>query len=106
VHEAVVIGDRRKYLTAVVSPDLEAFEAFRKERGLSGEPHELSEVHDAIWATVEEVNSKLARVEQVKKIGILPRPLSIEDGELTPTLKVKRSKVAEHFADQIESLYA
>ena len=65
----------------------------------------MSEIHDAIWKTVEEVNAKLARVEQIKKIRILTRPLSIEDGELTPTLKVKRAKVSEHFADEIEELY-
>jgi long-subunit acyl-CoA synthetase (AMP-forming) len=63
-------------------------------------------VHDSIWAKVQEVNKKLARVEQVKKIRILPRPLSIESGELTPTLKVKRNKVAENFAADIEAMYA
>ena len=63
-------------------------------------------MHEAIWATVEEVNRKLARVEQVKKIRILPRPLGIEEGELTPTLKVKRKKVNEHFAGDIEAMYA
>jgi long-chain acyl-CoA synthetase len=106
VHEAVVIGDRRKYLTAVVSPDLEAADVFMRERGLSGPAHECEEVHDAIWEAVEEVNRKLARVEQLKKITVLRRPLSIEDGELTPTLKVKRAKVSEHFADVIETMYA
>lgn len=106
VHEAVVIGDRRKFLTALISPDLEAVEKFMKERGLSGPVDRCREVHDSIWETVEEVNKKLARVEQVKKIKILSRPLSIETGELTPTLKVKRSKVSEHFASDIEAMYA
>lgn len=106
VHEAVVIGDRRKYLTALISPDDEAVAAFMKDNGLSGAPHESKQVHDAIWTMVEAVNAKLARVEQVKKIKVLPRALSIEDGELTPTLKVKRAKVNEHFADEIEKLYA
>ena len=106
VHEAVVIGDRRKYLVALISPDEEAFEAYKKEKGVDGAPHEIADVHDSIWKTVEEVNAKLARVEQVKKIAVLPRPLSIEGDELTPTLKVKRAKVSEHFADEIEALYA
>jgi len=106
VHEAVVIGDRRKFLTALISPDLEAVEKFMKERGLSGPVDRCREVHDSIWETVEEVNKKLARVEQVKKITILSRPLSIETGELTPTLKVKRAKVSEHFASDIEAMYA
>ncbi|MGE3635685.1 MAG: long-chain fatty acid--CoA ligase, partial [Sandaracinaceae bacterium] len=106
VHEAVVIGDRRKFLTALISPDAEACEKFIEDKGLSGKPHEVDAVKASIMEAVEEVNKKLARVEQVKKIAILPRPLSIEDGELTPTLKVKRAKVNEHFADVIESLYA
>ena len=105
VHEVVVIGDRRKYLTALVSPDLEAIATYAKEHGLGSAP-DGKEIHDAIWKQVEEVNSHLARVEQVKKIKILKRPLSIEDGELTPTLKVKRAKVSEHFADEIESMYS
>jgi long-chain acyl-CoA synthetase len=106
VHEAVVIGDRRKFLTAVISPNLEAAEKFMKDRGLSGPVHTCKEIHDAIWETVEkDVNTKLARVEQVKKIKVLERPLSVEDGELTPTLKVKRAKVNEHFAKDIESMY-
>ena len=106
VHEAVVIGDRRKYLTALISPDMEAYPAYQQEQGDKDAPHVSKAVHDSIWAAVEEVNRSLARVEQVKKIKILDRPLSIEDGELTPTLKVKRAKVSEHFADEIEALYA
>jgi long-chain acyl-CoA synthetase len=54
---------------------------------------------------IDAVNANFARVEQVKKFAVLARPLSIEAGELTPTLKVKRNKVAEHFAPEIEALY-
>jgi len=55
---------------------------------------------------IEEANGHFARVEQIKKFRILHRPLTIETGELTPTLKVKRNVVNEHFADVIESMYA
>lgn len=106
VHEAVVVGDRRPYLIALISPDLEAVERFMKEHGASGPVERSAEVCESIWATVEEINRKLARVEQIKDIAILPRPLSIEAGELTPTLKVKRSKVVEHFAGEIEAMYS
>ena len=58
-----------------------------------------------IEAHVDEINEKFARVEQVKKIAILPRDLSQEGGELTPTMKVKRNVVHEKFADVIDSLY-
>ena len=56
-------------------------------------------------AAIDELNKDFARVEQLKKFAILPRQLSIEGGELTPTLKVKRNKVNEHFADEIEAMY-
>ena len=55
---------------------------------------------------LDAVNEELARVEQVKKFRILPRPFSVETGELTPTLKLKRSVVARKFAAEIESMYA
>ena len=58
----------------------------------------------SIEAHVDEINGKFARVEQVKKIEILPRDLSQETGELTPTLKVKRNVVAEKYADEIDRL--
>lgn len=106
VHEAVVIGDRRKYLTAVISLDEEAAAAFLEERSEAGPAHASASIRASVQATVDEVNARFARVEQVKRFALLPRPLSIEGGELTPTLKVKRTKVSEHFADVIDALYA
>jgi long-chain acyl-CoA synthetase len=96
IGEAVMFGDRQKYLTAVISldPDVVAFPVT-----------DLDAHQTAIQAWVDDVNSKYARVEQVKKFVILSRALSIDDGELTPTMKVKRAKVYEHFAKEIESMY-
>lgn len=105
VSEAVVIGDRRKYLTALVTLDPEAAEKFSKEKGLSGPAHESPEVRQEIQRSLDKVNTEMARVEQLKKFTILPRELSIAEGELTPTLKVKRNVVNEHFADDIEAMY-
>ena len=101
VAEAVVIGDRRKYLTAVVTLDEEALERENIKDGYTSDA-----IRESIQKTVDDANSHLAKVETIKKFAILSRPFSIEEGELTPTLKVKRSKVAEHFADEIEQLYA
>jgi long-chain acyl-CoA synthetase len=98
VAEAVVIGDRRKYLTALLGLDEETVERVRAEQGDSA-------VNDALLTAVGRMNAKLAPVEQIKKVRILPRNLSIEDGELTPTLKIKRNVVQEHFASAIESMY-
>ena len=106
VGEAVVIGDRRKYLTALVTLEEDGVAEFMRERSLSGAAHELPEVAAEVQSAVDNVNSKVARVEQIKKFTILPRQLSIEGGELTPTLKVKRDKVSAHFASEIEAMYA
>jgi long-chain acyl-CoA synthetase len=65
-----------------------------------------AEVRKAIDEHIEKANQKFARVEQVKKFEILPRDLSQQEGELTPTLKVKRNVVADKYAGQIESLYS
>ncbi len=105
INEAVVIGDRRKYLTALVTLDEEAvgdcLNWASKADELPSNPAILAEVTSA----VEKVNSTLAQVETIKKWTILPRNLSVEDGELTPTLKVKRKNVNENFSAEIEAMY-
>ncbi len=97
IGDAVVIGDQRPYLTVLISPDTEAVE----EMGLDADA-----VHTHVQARIDETNQDLARVRQIKKFTILERPLSIERGELTPTLKVKRKVVREHFAAEIDGMYA
>jgi long-chain acyl-CoA synthetase len=109
VSQCVVVGDRRPYLVALVTLDPEEAAKFAEENGLPDDPEQLAEnpdVRSAIEAHVEQINQKFARVEQVKKIEILPRDLSQEGGELTPTLKVKRAVVASKYEDRIEKLYA
>jgi len=106
VSEAVVIGDRRKYLTALITLDSEAAARFAQEHGLAGPPDQSDEVRREIQAAVDDVNADMARVEQIKKFTILPRELSIADGELTPTLKVKRNVVTAHFEAEIEAMYS
>jgi len=109
VSQCVVVGDRRPYLVALVTLDPEDAVAYAKENGLPEEPAQLAtndDVRKAIEAHVDEVNEKFARVEQVKKIAILPEDLSQEGGELTPTLKVKRAVVTSKHEPEIEKLYA
>jgi long-chain acyl-CoA synthetase len=103
--EAVVIGDRRKFLSALVWLEPEATQRWMRERGASGDPANNGDVRAEIQKAIDRANEKLARVEQVKKFAIGHRPLGIDTGELTPTLKVKRSKVAAHFAAQIDAMY-
>ncbi|HEY5051879.1 MAG TPA: long-chain fatty acid--CoA ligase, partial [Solirubrobacterales bacterium] len=109
VSQCVVVGDRRPYLVALVTLDPEDAVAYAKEHGLPEDPAQLAGdegIRKSIEAHVAKINEKFARVEQVKKIAILPHDLSQETGELTPTLKVKRAVVATKHEPEIEKLYA
>ena len=108
VSQCVVIGDRRPYLVALVTLDPEAAVAYAAENELDADPTALADdpkVKASIMSHVDQVNAKFARVEQVKKIKILPHDLSQETGELTPTMKVKRNVVAEKYSADIDALY-
>ena len=106
VDEAVVIGDRRKYLSALVTIDAEAGPAWAAANGEDAAAlHKSEKLRASIQKHIDEMNAHFARVEQIKKFTILKRNFSIEDGELTPTLKVKRAKVNDHFAEDIEAMY-
>jgi long-chain acyl-CoA synthetase len=109
VSQCVVVGDRRPYLVALVTLDPEEAVKYAQENNLPEDPVQLAQNPDVkaqIEAHVEKINQNFARVEQVKKISILPNDLSQESGELTPTLKVKRAVVAQKHEDAIEKLYA
>ena len=108
VSQCVVIGDRRPYLVALVTLDPEEAATYAKQHGLPEDPEALAsneQVKAAIDAHVEQINQKFARVEQVKKIRILPHDLSQAGGELTPTMKVKRAAVASKYENEIDELY-
>ena len=106
ITEAVVIGDRRKYLSALVCLEPEAAKRFAQENGLEVENlHKAPKLTAEIQKIVDAINPEFARVEQIKRFVVLPRPLTVEDSELTPTLKVKRRVINEKYADEIESMY-
>jgi len=94
VSQAVVIGDRRPYITALVTLDPVEVEASGRD------PQQL------VQEVVDDVNNDRVRVEQIKRFVILPRDFTQEAGELTPTLKLRRKVVQEHFANEIEQLYS
>jgi long-chain acyl-CoA synthetase len=108
VSQCVVIGDRRPYLVALVTLDPDEAVSYAKQHDLPEDPEELAanpKVKAEIDAHVDQINRKFARVEQVKKIKILPHDLSQARGELTPTLKVKRAAVASEYEGEIDALY-
>ncbi|MFL5907415.1 MAG: AMP-dependent synthetase/ligase [Solirubrobacterales bacterium] len=109
VSQCVVIGDRRPYLVALVTLDMEECAKLAEEKGWAADPAEMArndEMRQLIQQHIDQVNEKFARVEQVKKFEILPQDLSQETGELTPTLKVKRNVVAQKYEKDVEALYA
>ena len=105
VEEAVVIGDRRRFLAALLTLQGPAAAAWMTEHGHIGEPHSHPELLAELERWVEVVNRDFARVEHVRKFRVLPRSLTQEDGELTPTLKLKRRVIDRNWSDVIESMY-
>jgi long-chain acyl-CoA synthetase len=109
VTDAVVIGDKRSYLTALVMIDQENVEKFAQDRDVPFTNYasltRAKEVQDLVWSEIENVNKKFARVEQVKKFRLLETQLTAEDEELTPTMKLKRNFVQKKYAEMIESMY-
>jgi long-chain acyl-CoA synthetase len=108
ISQAVCIGDQRRYITAIVTLNEEVTSDLAKEHAL-----EIKELHahpfiiEAVGKSIEqEVNTHFGRAEQVRDFRILPRDFTIEDGELTPTLKIRRSVVMERFSAEIESMYS
>ena len=110
VSQAVVVGDRRKHLSALLTVDETKLEETIRESGSSAKTMEEASNDDKVqqWlmGQVEQINKDLARVQTIKKIKMLPADLSIEGGELTPTMKVKRKIVNQKYSDMIEAFYA
>lgn len=110
VEKAVVIGDGRPYLVALLVADADAVAALAAQHGWPDEPVAASltrpEIHARLEAAVAAANAELAPFEQVRRWRALPGPFGVETGELTPTLKLKRRVVAEKYADVIARLYA
>ncbi len=109
ITDAVVIGDKRPYLTVIVMIDQENVEKFAQDHDIPFSNYtsltRAQPVQELIWSEIERVNRKFARVEQVKKFFLLETQLSAEDEELTPTMKLKRKFVEKKYADRIEALY-
>ena len=101
IAEAVVIGDRRKFLTALITLD----EAAARKLAPAGELARAPEIEAAVQRQIDEVNRELARVEQIKKFSILSRPFGIDTGELTPTMKLKRKVIAQKYEREISAMY-
>ncbi len=110
INDAVVIGDKRRFLSALLVLDEDNITHWATDRQLSYSTYtdlaKNPELRELIEGEVDRVNATLARVENIRKFEILPKRLYHEDGEVTATLKVKRSSIAAKYADLIEEMYA
>ena len=110
INDAVVIGDARKYLTALILIDEENVTKYAQDHRIPFTTYAdlagNAEIGTLIDGEVTRVNRDLSRIEQIKKFRILEKRLDAEDGELTPTMKVKRMKISDIYRDTIEEMYA
>jgi long-chain acyl-CoA synthetase len=110
VEQAVIIGDRRKYVSALIVPDFERLGSWAKEQGIEAADRAAliadKRVVDLMKAEVNRLTRDLADYEKVKRISLLSDEFTIDGGELTPTLKVRRRAVEQKYQSLIESLYS
>jgi long-chain acyl-CoA synthetase len=108
--QIVVYGNERNFVSALITLDPDAIQEWGAQHGLGGRPYAeivtSDAVHELVQKYVKEVNAGLNRWETIKRFTIPDRDLSIEEGELTPSLKVKRKVVEQHFKDALDALYA
>jgi long-chain acyl-CoA synthetase len=109
ISQVVVHGEGRKYVTALITLDPEAIDSWGSGQNLNAaSTEELAaspEVRDLIQGYVDQANAKLERWETIKKFAILPTELSIDEGEVTPSQKVRRRAVEQKYADRLDALY-
>jgi len=109
IEQIGVIGDKRKYLSALIVPAFPELEAFAKEKGISYSSHDdlikNDEINTLIREELDKHTKHFARVEQIRKFTLLDAEWTQETDELTPTQKVKRKVISEKYADEIEAMY-
>ena len=109
ISEAVVIGDRRKFVSALIAIDFDVVSKWAQSERIAHTTYEdltgKPEVRELVGGVVREANENLARVEQVRQFAFFPKQLDEDDGELTATQKVKRNAIEERFGDLIDAMY-
>jgi len=110
IDDICLIGNKRKFISAVIIPGYESLELYAKENGIAYSAKEElttnTEILNLIQKEIETLQADCARYESVKKFILLSEPLSIEKGELSPSLKIKRNVLEENYKKQIDALYA
>ncbi|RMG93680.1 MAG: long-chain fatty acid--CoA ligase [Deltaproteobacteria bacterium] len=106
IAEAVVVGDRRKFLSALLTFDRAAADVLRERLGIEGDVFDHPAFLEHVQRGIDAVNAERARVCHIRRFRVLPEPFSVERGELTPTMKIKRNVVAERHREVIDAMYA
>ncbi|MBM2822926.1 MAG: long-chain fatty acid--CoA ligase, partial [Thermoleophilia bacterium] len=109
VSQALVVGDKRPYVAALLTLDPDEIGRWATTEGIEGDVASLAgdmRVRELLQEVVDETNAERSRYEQVKRFAILPRDFTMADGEITPTLKLRRRAAIDHFQAEIEALYA
>ncbi len=109
IDQILIIGDQQKFLSALIVPNFEALQSYANEQHISFNTNEElvqnPKIHQYVANEIDRLSADLARFEQIKAFRMLPEPFTIEAGELTPTLKIKRKVVEEKYTDLINSMY-
>ena len=105
VEHAVAVGDGFNFISALITLDVEACKRMLDSDGDYTALASSARLRDSLREAIEQMNEKFARVETIREFRILPKPLSIEDGLLTPTMKVKRAKVISAYMDKVDDIY-
>lgn len=109
IDQMAVIGDQRKFVSALIVPNYEALESYAREQEITFQSMEellqREEINDFIYGRIELLQSQFTSYEKIKRFTLLPAPFSIERGELTNTLKLRRKVILELYAEQIEAMY-
>jgi long-chain acyl-CoA synthetase len=110
IEQVAVIGDDRKFVSALIVPNYPVIEAYAAKNGIDFSSREIlitnTEVIKLIESRIEELQKHLASFEKIKRFTILPQPFTMESKELTDTLKLRRKVIAEHYKEQIEAMYS
>jgi long-chain acyl-CoA synthetase len=109
VSQALVVGDKRPYVAALITLDSDEIGRWAASEGIDADVAALARdegVRALVQEIVDDANRERSHFEQVKRFAILPRDFTMADGEITPTLKLRRRAVTEHFSSEIDALYA
>jgi long-chain acyl-CoA synthetase len=109
IDQFVLVGDRRMFLSALIVPNFDALREYADAHGIpykdAQELVQNGEINDLIEKTIQGTQKDLANFEKVRRFSLLPGPLTIENGELTPTLKLRRKEIEERYRDLIDAMY-